>query len=99
MKQYFRYCETPRGYIIVPVHDLFTKGQIRGSFGLLACRVMGISWPNWLRYCRAQGAKLYGKGTKYVVAYWDTPNMTFLNMLNKRANELAQYVDFSTLDY
>ena len=103
MKTYFEFRETSNnGWTICPVHkewigEDFSK-QIKGSFNLLACRVSGLSWPQWLRYCRQNGASLYGKGHKYVVAVWKEPNKSFLTKLNQRANDLAKIIDFKELN-
>jgi len=102
MKSYFVYRESSnKGWTICPVHTAFLgedlSKSINGSFALLACRVSGLSWPQWLRYCRQNGATLYGKGHKYPVAIWKEPNKDFLNMLNARANELAKVINFEEL--
>ena len=102
MKSYFVFRETSNnGWSICPVHTAFLgedlSKSINGSFALLACRVSGLSWPQWLRYCRQNGATLYGKGHKYPVAIWKEPNKDFLNKLNVRANELAKVINFEEL--
>lgn len=102
MKSYFIFRETSNnGWSICPVHTAFLgedlSKSINGSFALLACRVSGLSWPQWLRYCRQNGATLYGKGHKYPVAIWKEPNKDFLNKLNVRANELAKVINFEEL--
>ena len=103
MKTYFAFEHTSNnGWTIRPVHKEFLgenlDKSIKGSFNLLACRVSGLSWPQWLRYCRQHGAKLYGKGHKYPVAVWSEPNPEFLNILNQRANDLAQIINFKELN-
>lgn len=101
MKNYFNFRESSNnGWMICPNWDEFwTDGKIiKGSFNLLACRISGLSWPQWLRYCRQNGATLYGKGNKYVVAVWKEPNQDFLKELNARANEIAQHINLKELD-
>ena len=102
MKSYFVFRESSNnGWMICPAHKEWLGADmdksINGSFALLACRVSGLSWPQWLRYCRQNGATLYGKGHKYPVAIWKEPNKDFLNMLNARANELAKVINFEEL--
>ena len=102
MKTYFVFRDSSnKGWTICPVHKEFLgedlSGKVTGSYGLLACRISGLSWPQWLRYCRQNGATLYGKGFKYPVAIWKEPNTQFLNELNARANELAKIIDFKEL--
>ena len=101
MKNYFNFRESSNnGWMICPSWDEFwTDGKIiRGSFSLLACRISGLSWPQWLRYCRQNGATLYGKGNKYVVAVWKEPNQDFLKELNARANEIAKHINLKELN-
>lgn len=102
MKSYFVYRESSNnGWTICPVHKEFLgenlEKSISGSFALLACRISGLSWPQWLKYCRQNSATLYGKGHKYPVAIWKEPNQKFLNELNTRANKLAGLIDFKEL--
>ena len=103
MKSYFTFRESPAGgWTICPVHKEFFDGdewRINGSCALLACRVSGLSWPQWLRYCRQNGAMIYGKGHKYPVATWKEPNTKFLNELNIRANQLASRINLKNLRY
>ena len=89
--KYFEYTENPDGkFFITPIYEKFPEIIRNGSGMLYACRISGLSWPNWLRYCRQNGATLYGKSHKYPVAYWDKPNEDFLKALNKRATELMK---------
>lgn len=100
MTEYFTFRETSnKGWTICPKHDAFGAPHIEGSYGLFACRLLGISWPNWLRLCEQNGATLYGKGGLYVHAIWREPNKDFLKMLNQRANELAKKTDLKGLKW
>lgn len=100
MKTYFKFRESSnKGWTIGPVWEEFwTEGtMIKGSFNLLICRVAGLSWPQWLRFCRQHGATLYGKGCKYIMAVWDKPDREFEAMMNKRANDLAKLINLKEL--
>lgn len=100
MKTYFKFRETSNnGWTFGPVWEEFWADgeRINGSFNLLACRVSGLSWPQWLRFCRQNGATLYGKGNKYVKAVWKEPNKEFENMMNKRADELSKLINLKEL--
>ena len=103
MKKYFVYRESTinDGWVISPVYNEFFDEDlnkiVKGSFNLLACRISGLSWPEWLRYCRQNGATLYGKNSKYPVAVWKEQNKSFLDDLNQRANILAGLIDFKKL--
>lgn len=93
-KVFFKYEEVrPGHWIIQPIHKEFSDEPITGSYALLACRVSGFTWPNWLRFCRQNGATLYGKNSLYVSAVWSTPNEEFLRQLNERANEISEIFD------
>ena len=103
MKSYFVFRESSNnGWTICPVHKEWLGADmdksISGSFALIACRISGLSWPQWLRFCKQNGATLYGKGHKYPIAIWKEPNKDFLNMLNMRANELAKIINFEELN-
>lgn len=103
MKTYFKFIESSNnGWTIHPIHDEFMDVENRtniptGSYGLIACRISGLSWPQWLRYCRQHGAQLYGKGHKYPAIVWKEPNQDFLKELNMRANELAKLINLKEL--
>lgn len=100
MKKYFSFKETSNnGWTLCPNwNEFWSEGQIvRGSFNLIACRISGLSWAQWLRFCRQHGASLYGKGHKYVVAVWKEPNYEFEKLMNDRANQLAKIINFKEL--
>jgi len=87
------------GWIIRPNIEMFRSEQrpIKGSYNLLACRISGLSWPDWLRYCQQNGAVLYGKNSYYILAIWKEKNQGFLDMLNERANQLSKMLDLKEL--
>ena len=98
--KYFTFKETSnQGWMLCPNWDAFwSEGQqIQGSFNVICARVAGLSWAQWLRFCRQNGASLYGKEHKYVCAIWKEPNKEFEKMMNMRAAELAKLVDFKEL--
>lgn len=89
MKEFFTFKEMSENkWMICPNHNEFSDSTLSGSYALLACRISGLPWPQWLRYCRQNGATLYGKNSQYICAVWKTPNKDFLNKLNSRANEI-----------
>lgn len=98
--KYFTFKETSnQGWMLCPNWDAFwSEGQqIQGSFNVICARVAGLSWAQWLRFCRQNGATLYGKEHKYVCAIWKEPNKEFEKMMNMRAAELAKLVNFKEL--
>lgn len=102
MKTYFKFCERPTGgWIFSPVWELFCSDHtmIKGSFNLIGCRIAGLGWPQWLRFCRKNGAKLYGKNNQYVIAVWQEPNKDFEKLMNDRANKLASMINIKELHF
>lgn len=100
MTEYFIFRESSnKGWMICPKHEAFGTPHIEGSYNLFACRLLGISWPNWLRLCEQNGATLYGKNMPYVHAIWREPNKDFLKIVNQRANEMAKKIDLKGLKW
>ena len=91
MKKYFYAESSPYriGYRTIKVNPtLLPFEKCEGSLNVLAARLMGLTYANYLRFCRdCLGADLYGKGSRYPVAYFpDSKNLSvFLELLNKRA--------------
>lgn len=59
----------------------------RGSYTVMPARVMGLSYPDYLRYVRDKlGAELIGKKSKYISVYFEyTDEVKMLvKLLNKR---------------
>jgi hypothetical protein len=71
---YFKIEESPYNpgkYLIRLVHENLPLGVVYGSCNVLAARVCGLSWAEYLRMCRdIYGAELMGKNEKYPVAYF-----------------------------
>lgn len=88
----FEYDESvsqPGKYIIRPIHDNFYLKHTKGSYNIICARVMGLSYPQYLRMCRdCFGAELVGKGSLYPVAYFKKTNelLALVEHLNARAN-------------
>ena len=100
MKEFFVFRETSNnGWMICPKHEMFGTPTINGSYGVFACRFLGLSFPNWLRLCEQNGAQLYGKGQEYVRAIWREPNKDFIKMLNERASAIAGKIDVKELHW
>lgn len=100
MKKFFYLDETPlyKGkYIIYLNHDLFLFPHgTNGSYGVFASRVLGLSYTDYLRYCRDRlGAELIGKNRHYIVVYFDyTPEAKALvKLLNKRMEYIMNLHD------
>ena len=99
MKKYFAYQEVSEGYQIVPIHKMFGEPYIEGSFSLIAARFCGMDYVTFLHYCEAWGARLIGKGQRYIKTIWQAPDEDFLNFLNQRANEIASRINVKELSY
>lgn len=60
-----------------------------GSYAIMPCRVMGLSYPQYLRFCRdILGGEVIGKNQLYPAAY--LPNSSevraFVKLLNAQMN-------------
>ena len=98
MKDYFVFKEVNKDkWIINPIYDNFSSNKICGSYNLIACRISGLNWVQWLKCCKQNGAEIYGKGSLYPVVYWKSPNKSFLNKLNERANKIAEFFDWKEI--
>ena len=78
----------PNKYLIRPVHDNLPLYNTSGSYALLPARLMGLSWAEYLRFCRdVLGAEINGKSTYYPIPYFDKNIIVaeFVNLLNTRA--------------
>ena len=88
----FDFDESPyeRGkYRIIPIHENFHLTYTEGSFAIIAARVLGISFPDYLRLCRDEfGGEIIGKNTMYPVVYFERTEdvRTLLKILNAQAN-------------
>ncbi len=97
MSKFFYFDESPiytNKYILRLNIDnfLFPKGT-NGSFNVFPARVLNLSYADYLRYTRDRlGAELVGKGTKYVVPYFDRNETTdaFVKLLNKRMEYIME---------
>ena len=96
MTRYFYLDAVPSGndfMLRVDVDSFPFPNGISGSYNVLPARLMGLSWTDYLRFCRdILGAELRGKNTIYVVPYFKhTPEVRqFCKLLNKRM-ELIMY--------
>lgn len=96
MKQYFDYGESiayPEHYIIMPNFNKLPLTGTIGSYNVLAARVCGLSYAQFLKMCRDKyGAKLVGKGTIYGMAYFPKDKFSqmksLINLLNSRTEEI-----------
>lgn len=81
--------DCPNKYVIKVNHEAFHATYTEGSYNVLMARLFNLSYAEFLRMCRDLfGADLRGKGSLYVVPYFDkTPELLALvRNLNVRAN-------------
>lgn len=75
----------------------FPKG-IDGSYDVFIARLLGLSYPEYLRYARDRlGAELIGKNKKYITVLFNGNNATvqiFIKVLNKRMEYIINEYDF-----
>lgn len=79
----------PGKYIIKPIHENFHLDSTNGSFNIICARLLGITYPDYLRMCRdCFGAEIIGKGSLYPVAYFTLSDKLagLIDNLNARAN-------------
>ena len=58
----------PGKYVIRPIHENFHLDSTEGSFNVICARLMGLTYPEYLRMCRdCFGAEIIGKGSMYPV--------------------------------
>lgn len=73
-KEYFSYKESAYNsgyYVITYDYDAFYLRHTEGSFNVICARVLGLTYPSYLRMCRDLfGATIRGKGQIYPVAYF-----------------------------
>lgn len=102
MKEKFFYLEESpvykNKYCIRLNHSLFLfPNGTSGSYGVIMARVMGLSFPDFLRYCRDRlGAELIGKGSIYVMPYFDnTPEVKQLvKLMNARLEYAKNCIEY-----
>lgn len=91
-KEYFVLEESPlvpKKYLIKPVFENFPSLSTTGSYNVLPARIFGLSYPQYLRFCRdIIGADIIGKNHVYPVAYFKKTINTnaFLRLLNSYTN-------------
>ena len=79
----------PGKYVIRADHEKFHLDYTDGSFNIIGARLMGLTYPNYLRMCRdCFGAEIVGKGSMYPVAYFKLSQglLDLIENLNARAN-------------
>lgn len=98
MKTYFEYRESvsnPSLYTI-SIHEFHERlAYSAGSFCVFAARVLGLTFPEYLRMCRdVYGATLVGKNTKYPLALFkdEASAAKLVQLLNKQMNEIAALI-------
>lgn len=95
MKQYFYLDESPmykEKVLLRMNHDLFKfpKGT-SGSYAVFVSRVLGLSYPDYLRFARdILGAEIIGRHKKYPICFFNKSLELdqFVKMLNKRMEKI-----------
>ena len=88
MKNYFWVDESvlcPGRYYIALNHEKLRILSCRGSCNIICARVIGLSYANYLRFCRdVYDGEIRGKNTGYpIVVFYD----------KKKAEELAEFLN------
>lgn len=87
------------GYLIGPDYRKFGGPAIKGSWGVVPSRILGLSWPEYLRLCRNNGATLLGRDHIYIMPCFKQKNEAFLKMLNDRAAEIDKIIGLKNLNF
>lgn len=70
------------------------KNSCGCSFNVLGARLLNMTYPDYLRYLRANGAELYGRiGYSYAHFEDKTKCQEVCSLLNKEWNKIKQYVE------
>lgn len=80
---------------IRPNHAPLHLERTEGSFGIICARLMGLSYPNYLRLCRDRyGATIIGKNNYYPFVFFTKSEKAneLLKILNARAKEVLKGV-------
>lgn len=75
-------------YILSPNLEALCLERTNGSFAVISARLMGLSFAQYLRFCRdICHAEIVGKGRMYPAVYFDKNEETisFVKLLNGRA--------------
>ena len=81
--------------------DKFPPMNTEGSFNVLCGRLLGLSYPDYLRMCRdIFEADIIGKGNLYPVPYFDNDEslQIILKLLNKKMELIMKVKNFQTSD-
>lgn len=77
--------------------EYFPKGT-NGSYDVFIARLLGLSYPDYLRYARDRlGAELIGKNKRYITVLFNYNNSTvqiFIQLLNKRMEYIINEREF-----
>lgn len=93
-KKYFYLEESsyhPGKYKISMNFDMLPGIRTTGSYNLLSARLLGLSYAEYLRYCRdIYKAEIIGKNNMYPVAYFKDNIATgdLIKMLNDRMSQI-----------
>lgn len=83
----------PGKYLIRVKLEEFNLDSTTGSFSIIAARLFGITYAQYLRMCRDHyGAEIYGKSSNYPVAYFKLSKEldSLIAQLNERANLILE---------
>ena len=73
--------------------DKVKMGVHGGSYIVFASRLFGLTYKDYLKMCRdIYGAELFGRNTRYVVAFWNKKNRERGIQLVKELNRRLNYI-------
>lgn len=84
----------PNKYTIKANFDKLPLTFTKGSYNVLCARLMGLTYPSFLRMCRDMfEAEIIGKNSMYPVAYFkkNGSEKILLDILNKKIEMIFKY--------
>ena len=84
----------PSSYTIKMDFEKLPLKYTEGSYNVLCARLMGLTYPSYLRMCRDLfDAEILGKNSMYPVAYFHRTGeeKVLLDILNKRVEIIMKY--------
>ena len=88
-----------KNYMINLTHDFHKENPkfvLNCSYGILAARLMGLSYPNYLLYCQSKGGTIKGRvGFPYVVFKEKVKAEEICSRINSEWNKVKEKISYS----
>lgn len=75
-------------------HEKCPNFVLRGSYGVLAARLLGFTYPEYLRYCATQGGELKGRyGFPHVIFKNRVDALKICNRINQEWDKIYNIIN------